>query len=82
MTDWKKFPEWNARPQMTPEEFAKWQAAWQARELAEQYGLQCVTRKIIGAIHDELIIPADELSLGNDFDKWFLGQLKISAEDL
>jgi hypothetical protein len=82
MADINKYDRWNARPRMTPDEFAKWQQDWHDREIKEMYGLQCVTRKIIGQIHDELIIDADERTLGSDFDKWFLGQLHISTEGL
>jgi hypothetical protein len=80
--DTNRYPEWNARPRMTPNEFAEWQAAWHAREQSERYGLQMVTQKIVGRIHDELIVDASEMRLGTDFDKWFLGQLKSSAEGL
>lgn len=82
MSETHKYDRWNARPRTTPEEFAEWQRKWGERELKEQYGLQLVTHKIIGRIHDELIIEADEKFLGTDFDRWFLGQLKISAEGL
>ena len=80
--DTSKYDQWNARPRMTPDEFIAWQAEWRSRELKEQYGLQCVTRRIIGQIHDELIVDASEMTLGTPFDVWFLGQLKISAEGL
>jgi hypothetical protein len=78
----ENYDRWNARPRMTAEGFAEWQRQWHAREAKEQQGLQVVVGKIIGSIHDEMIISVDERLLGNDFDKWFLGQLKISAEGL
>ena len=82
MSDTSKYTKWNNRPRMTPDEFAEWQKAWHAREVAEQYGLKLVTQGIIGRIHDELIVDESEMKLGTSFDKWFLGQLKISAEEL
>jgi hypothetical protein len=83
--DTSRYDEWNARRaslRLTPQEFEEWQAAIRAGEVAAQYGLKLITSKVIGQIHDELIIDADERFLGSDFDKWFLGQLKISAEGL
>jgi len=83
--DTSRYDEWNARRanfRLTPQEFDEWQAAIRAGEIAAQYWLKLITGKIIGQIHDELIIPVDEKFLGSDFDKWFLGQLKISAEGL
>ena len=79
MSETHKYDRWNARPRMTPEEFAEWQRKWHERELKEQYGLQCVTSRVLGQIQDETLV---KMKLGTDFDKWFLGQLKISAEGL
>lgn len=77
-----RYDEWNARPRMTADEFAAWQKAWRERELMEQRGFQHVTTKLLGQIQDETIIEDAEKFLGTDFDKWFLGQLHISAEGL
>lgn len=77
-----KYGEWNARPRMTPEEFAEWQRAWHEREQAELKRFQLVSRKVIGQIHDEMVEEKSEMRLGTPFDVWFLGQLHISAEGL
>lgn len=79
MSETHKYDQWNARPRMTADEFAAWQKAWHERELKEQRSLTELAQRALATIHDETVV---EMKLGTDFDKWFLGQLRISTEGL